>query len=132
MYMLWREGVDAVFWYNIRDRTAPVFMWLSGLFTHENSVQHDTPKPAYTGFRFPFVAVRSGGHTLAWGRARSTQDPVIVEQRKGNGGWKQVAKFTVGKGLVYLRTVSSPGNAVLRARQGSLTSLSFQVTTAVP
>jgi hypothetical protein len=132
LYLLWRDGVDTVLWYNLRDRAQPVFTWHSGLFTRGETIEADRPKPSYAAFRFPFVVVRSGRRTLAWGRAPSAGAPVVIEQADGRGGWREVARSAVGSGLVFTRTIPEPGRAQLRARQGDDTSLSSAATTATP
>lgn len=132
LYMLWREGVDAVLWYNLRDRAEAMFTQLSGLFARGATVAADQPKPAYAAFRFPFVAVRSNGAVRAWGRAPASAPPVVVEQDDGRGGWRRLARFDVGSGRVFLHAIRPAGHRPLRARQGSDASLPSAVTTATP
>jgi hypothetical protein len=129
-YMLWAEGVDNILWYNIRDRLDVEFTFRSGLYTHGDVVELDEPKPALTAFRFPFVALTASGRRLLWGRAPSS-GRVTLEQENGSG-WRRVASFQEGAGRVFTRSVSSSGPGRYRARQGSLTSLPFAVTTAKP
>jgi hypothetical protein len=131
-YMLWAEGVDAALWYNIRDRAQVEFTYRAGLFTRGATVQDDTPKPAFTAFRFPFVALRSGSRRFAWGRAPSAHGTVAIEQDDGKGGWRRVASFPASSGRVFTRSLPRSGQPLFRARQGSLGSLPFGVTTATP
>jgi hypothetical protein len=132
LYILWREGVDAVLWYNVRDRAKRVFTWHSGLFTHGTTVAADRPKPALRAFRFPFVPTARGGHVLAWGRAPASGEPVVVEASAGGGRWRRLGSFPVRPDGVFARSVRAPAHGVLRARQGSATSLSSSVTTIAP
>jgi hypothetical protein len=128
LYMLWRDGVDTVLWYNLRDRARQAFTWHSGLFVRGATVEADQPKPAYTAFRFPFVVVRSGARTLVWGRAPSAGSPVVIEQADGKGGWREVGRSRIGSHLVFTRTVPNPGRALLRARQDQDASLASAVS----
>jgi hypothetical protein len=131
-YMLWRDGVDNIMWWHLRDRDRgnPVFMGNSGLFARGASVEADAAKPAYTAYRFPVVVFRSGSRTLMWGRAPSS-GTMVVEQ-EGGPAYQQVASFKVGKGRVFLQSVPNPGNGRLRARLGSTASLPVGVTSPAP
>ena len=131
LYMLWREGVDAVIWFNLRDRREECCFAQGGLFTNGGSIDADQPKPAYTAFRFPLVVVRSGGRTLAWGRAPSRNTPVVVERSEG-AGWRELATVAPGRDRVFRVAIGSPGTAAVRARQGADASLASPVTTTAP
>lgn len=132
LYMLWREGVDNVIWFNMRDRHAECCFTFGGLYAYSPTVEGDRPKPALTGYRFPFVAVRSGRRTLVWGRAPTAGTSVTIEKADGRGGWRKLATVKVGAGHVFTRRVGGTGHAQLRARQGpdmSLPSAAMTVRT---
>ncbi len=72
------------------------------------------PKPAFTAFRFPFVADRSGKRPLrAWGKAPAGGKLVI--QRKRGGRWVAVKKLRVGAGAVFVTKLPLRGRQRLRA-----------------
>jgi hypothetical protein len=130
LFMLWRQGVDAVIWWNLRDRAESVFMGRSGLFERGDSIEADRAKPAYTAFRFPLVFIRSGGGVKVWGRAPAPGTVAI--EKEVPGGFEQIASVSVGAERVFQVSAPDPGSARLRLRQGSDTSLLSGVTDPAP
>lgn len=65
MYVLWSQGVSAVFWLQIDDpmTAAPATALDAGLY-----FQDGRRKPAATAYRFPFVTNREGapGGSRSW------------------------------------------------------------------
>jgi hypothetical protein len=130
LFMLWRDRVDAVIYWNLRDRPEPVFMQRSGLFERGDSIETDRAKPAYTAFRFPLLFTRSGRQVNVWGRAPSPGTVAI--EKEVDGGFEEIASVTVGAERVFQVLAPSPGDARLRLRQGSDTSLPMEVTSPAP
>lgn len=131
LFMLWRDGVDAVIYWNLRDRDENVFMARSGLFARGASIQSDKPKPALTAFRFPLVWARFRDHINVWARAPSAGEVVI--EKEVDGGFEQLTAVTVGEERIFQIRAPDPGKgARLRARQGSDTSLLTEVTSPAP
>ena len=122
MYLLWRQGVDTVLWYSIRD-DPPVRHYLAafdwgGLYYYSGA-----PKPAATAFRFPFVTHRiDSSQVQAWGRAPSS-GLLTISRRLNSGGWEAIASLPATAQGVFLTTLRLSGMAVLRAQVGSSTSL---------
>jgi hypothetical protein len=120
LYVLWSEGVSAVFWVEIVDDPPPPTKGLDGgLYFHGGR-----PKPAAQAFRFPFVTTRQSTSTIrAWGRA-PTQGTVSIERRSTHG-WATLRQIKVSRHAVFVESLPLAGAAVLRAREGSLTSLTW-------
>lgn len=121
LYELWRQRVDAVIWWFLRDQ-APgsdgfAATQQSGLLYRDGAA-----KPAYREFRFPFVVRREAdGRALLWGMA-PTLGPVTLERRRP-GGWAPLARVVAGPSRVFLVRIAFPDRFQARARQGRETSL---------
>jgi hypothetical protein len=120
LYMLWRQGVDAVLLLQLIDSpSTPADVYTAyeeGLYYADGS-----PKPAATAFRFPFVAnPLGGGRVQLWGRA-PVGGELLVERKRG-GRWRVIAGFRVGWHKVFLKTISLPPST-LRAQIEGQTSL---------
>jgi hypothetical protein len=123
-YVLWRQGVDTVLWFQVRDQP-PIPSYAA---TNQSGVLFldGTPKPTAQAFRFPFVAHRVGrGRVQVWGRAPSTGS-LTVERQVGSG-WRALRTFSVAGGSTFLTTVPLAGSATLRARVGSTLTLPWHV-----
>lgn len=121
MWSYWRQGVDTVFWFNIRDHFGPgaaCAQFCAGLYTGWGA-----PKPAATAFRFPFVveASRSGARE-AWARTPLPHTAVVVEQRV-RGRWRPLVSRTTGADGVLDAFLPLPAHGTLRARTATDTSL---------
>ena len=127
LYELWRQRVDAVVWWFLRDQ-APgsegfAATQQSGLLYRDGAA-----KPAYREFRFPFVARReAGGRALLWGRAPAA-GPVTLE-RRGPDGWAPLVRATAGPGRVFLIRIAAAGRLQIRARQADEASLPARLAT---
>jgi len=128
-YVLWRQGVDLVTWWLLRD-DAPVpsysASYQSGIFTRGATVGQDLPKPSFTAFSFPFTAYRSGGAARLWGLAPAGQRAVVIE-RRSRGRWVIVRRLRAGGNRVFVGRLQVRGSALLRARTGTGTSVSWRV-----
>jgi hypothetical protein len=123
MYVLWRQGVDAVLLLQLVDAPPPI---PKGTTAAESGLYYSGggAKPAATAFRFPFVTDRlDRGHVRVWGRSPSGGRLVI--ERHSGGTWRTLAALSVGARGVFVKTIALRGAAVLRARIGSQTSLSW-------
>jgi hypothetical protein len=118
LYVLWRQGVDTVLWYRVRDeRPVPSYAesYQSGVLFADGA-----PKLAATAFRFPFVVRRAGKQTLVWGRSPALGTLII--ERKTGAAWREVARRPVGVGTVFTKRIAIR-KGTLRARVAGQTSL---------
>jgi hypothetical protein len=125
LFRLWHQGVSAVGWWYARDQAPGVAGFAatqqSGLFFRDGA-----PKPAYTAFRFPFVAHRAaGGQALVWGKAPAP-GPLVVERRTA-GGWVPVVHLVAGADRIFLVRAKVRSGVWLRAREGGETSLAWRL-----
>ena len=123
LYLLWRQGVDTILWYLVRDTTAIETRATnqSGTFFIDGA-----PKPAAQAFRLPLVAERAGRRSLrVWGRAPAA-GLVRIERRAG-AGWLLVRTVRVRRHGTFLVRITAPRQTELRARVASETSLVWQV-----
>jgi hypothetical protein len=127
LYVLWRQGVHTVLWLRIVDAsTAPNYTYdnKSGLY-----YLNDSPKPAATAFRFPFVIRRTHHQSIqAWGCAPHG-GRLRIEVRHGRH-WRTLRTLRLRKHQVFLTTLQLRGKATLRARIGSQTSISWHESRA--
>ena len=90
---------------------------------------HSAPggvKPSYTAFSFPFTAYVHRGRSQLWGLAPST-GLVTVEAEHGSG-WRTVARLHARSGdRMFLGSARLANHVVVRARQGTRTSLPWTV-----
>lgn len=122
-YLLWRQGVDTITWFQIRDQAPlPSFAATnqSGVYFGDGS-----PKPAAVAFRFPFVVERATRRRLrAWGRS-PLAGQVRIERLRG-GSWRALRSVRVQRNgifLVLLPSKTAPDR--LRARVAGETSLTW-------
>ncbi len=125
LYILWRQGVNAVIWWYLRDQLPGAAGYAatqqSGLLFHDG-----TPKPAYSAFRFPFVAEPDGrGRVLLWGKAPRAGR--LVVQRRTRRGWAPLAHAVAGPSRIFVAHVGAPRPLRLRARQGRQASLPWRL-----
>jgi len=124
MQVLWKQGVDTVSWFQIRDQApTPSFPETnqSGVFLRDGR-----PKPSATAFAFPFVVTSKTARTAkVWLRAPAA-GAIQLEKLVG-GQWKPAGGVTASRHAVVQRRVGRSGASALRARQGALTSLAFRL-----
>jgi hypothetical protein len=123
LYVLWRQGVDTIAWYNVRDQ-APIPDYAS---TYQSGVylRDGTPKLAARAYRFPFVLERSGRGVRVWGRSPIV-GTVSIQQRRG-AGWASLRRVRVRSRGTFYRVLRLPRRATLRAVVGRETSLPFSL-----
>ena len=133
LYRMWRAGVSMATWFMLRDSTpptrknSPVFQ--SGLyFRCAAGVACDTPKLAFTAFRFPFVAYRAGRkRARVWGRTPSSRKArVFIEQAVGSR-WRRIATLRADGNGIFTKVVKLRGGGNLRARIPGSPSLPFSL-----
>jgi hypothetical protein len=124
LYLLWRQHVSAVAWFQIGD--SPPVPSFAATTQGGTYFANGAAKPSARAFRFPFAAYRRRlGVSAAWGiaPARGT----VLVQRRVRGGWRTLARARAGRSRVFQRLVRVPAGAVLRAKRGSRTSLTWRV-----
>ncbi len=127
LYVLARQGVDTVTWFQIRDTPARTSTELATSNQSGVLLADGRPKLAATAFRFPLVAVRGSSRTTVWTLAPGA-GPLIIERRSGSS-WVTVLRRTVERGRVVTRAFTGlPRGTRLRARQGAQTSLTVAVS----
>jgi hypothetical protein len=131
-YRMWTSGVSLVTWFQLRDDPLDPrghqATYESGLyFRCARSLTCDRPKPTLTAFRFPFVAFRTGGRVLVWGRTPGgARASLVVEQRSGNR-WRRLASLRSDRYGIFQRKLRTSGTGDLRARRGAAKSLAFSL-----
>jgi hypothetical protein len=120
LYLLWRQGVDTITWFQIRDQ-APQPSYAA---TNQSGVyrRDGRAKPAARAFRFPLVAERAGPAThRVWGR--SPQAGTVRIERRSRSRWQVVRRVRVTRGGTFLlRVARKTAGERLRAKIGSNTS----------
>jgi hypothetical protein len=128
-YTLWRQGVEVVTWFLMRDevrgRGYP-YTLQAGIYFRGATVDADRPKPSFRAFRFPFTAYRRRGVAQLWGLA-PRPGRVAIEIRS-RGRWRRLLSLRARSAdRLFFRARRIRKGSVLRARQGSDTSLSWRV-----
>ena len=124
-YLLSRQGVTTITWFQIRDQPAGASFAASnqsGVFFADGR-----PKLAATAFRFPFVAEPAGRKRLrVWGRS-PVGGRMTIERRTASG-WRRLRTVRVRRGATFLLRVGRVASAhSLRARVKNEKSLSWRV-----
>jgi len=128
-YTLWRQGTDVVTWFRLRDEARGrgfEFGLQSGIFFRGSTVAADQPKPlSFRAFRFPFTAYRRRGVAQLWGLTPGA-GRVVIERRRGRA-WRRYAALRARGNRLFFSKRRIRKGTVLRARQGSETSLSWRI-----
>lgn len=127
LYVMWRQGVDVVTWYLLRDQApVPSFAttYQSGVFARGPQPSADQAKPSFTAFAFPFTAYRSSGVATLWGMAPAGlgATTVTIEAYTGTA-WRPVATLRAGANRVFDGRLRVGRGTQLRARAGGRSSL---------
>jgi hypothetical protein len=129
LYILWRQGVTVVNWFLIRDQSAEAGYsntLQSGIYFRGATVGADQPKAApFTAFRFPFTAYLRRGRAQLWGLA-PRPGRVSIEIRRGSR-WRRLVSLRARRDRLFFRSRRIRRGSVLRARQGTSTSLDWRV-----
>jgi len=122
-YLLWKQGAERVVWFLIKDvpsggdfgATPQSGLYLAG----------GKPKLAQQAFRFPFVADQIKDRRIRiWGVAPSP-GKVSIERKSGKQ-WKRLGASGAKRSGVFTDSVRAKRGSLLRARQGSSTSVPFK------
>ena len=117
LYLFWKAGADAAFYYILQDTTIngePLYL---GLYEADGSA-----KPAVKAFSFPFVTERkSKNKVFAWGKA--PEGGKVTIQEKAGKNWRKVHSENVKPGDVFTANLRIRGKAKLRATVGGDQSL---------
>lgn len=120
MYRMWRNGISLVTWYQLRDdarrdRPDPQ-VYQSGLYYRcDAGTACDQPKPTLAAFRFPFVALPSGGRTLVWGRTPLGRRARVRLELQSGRSWRQVTILSTDDNGIFLRRLTRPRKGTMRA-----------------
>lgn len=116
-YVLWRQGVSTVLWFQLRDPPGQKNSFAgAGLYFGTG-----VAKPSAAAFRFPFIAIPAHHHELTiWGLA-PTPGTVVI-QKLTKRGWKAVLTLTTTPGGVFYTNHRLGSHLQLRARAGSAIS----------
>jgi hypothetical protein len=119
LYLFWRGGASVALNFLVRDNDQ-VFI-RSGVYHADG-----TKKPAFTAFRFPFVAFKRGRRVELWGKA-PRQGRVVI-RRGGSGQWRRVTRVRSGANRVFHARVRMRGKPQLQAvAPGGEQSLIYKV-----
>jgi hypothetical protein len=121
-YLLWKQGVQAVFWFELRDlqQNGRDPIPTCGLLFRDGR-----PKPAFQAFRFPFAAERlSKSRVRVWGIAPGS-GAVAIGTGKGKH-FHRIRTLKAGDNRVFVGILHLRGGARLKARQGSESSLTWR------
>jgi hypothetical protein len=94
MYLAWKAGVSAFFWYSLFDEPAGSSFsetLQSGLYFNGATVASNSPKPILYAYRFPFVAYPRKAGLSYWGQTLEGRAGKVVIQAFRHGGWHKVA-----------------------------------------
>ena len=117
LYVFWREGVDTVFWYLIRDQVGSFdTAYFSGVY-----FRNGARKPSFEAYRFPLVVSRTGRIAQVWGIAPHTG--ALVVQRRVGSVWRTVFTRRARAGAVFTGVVAAGQRGSYRAVVGGETSL---------
>jgi hypothetical protein len=115
LYLLWRQGVSAMIWYQLTDDTG----FPSGLIRSNGK-----KKPSYTAYKFPFVGDRrSDSKVTIWGIAPRSGE--VRVQRKTDRGWRTVKTVRAKQDKPFGGQLRLRGPAKLRAKAGGEKSLAW-------
>jgi hypothetical protein len=117
--VLWRQGVDTITWFQVRDQTGPNYAATvqSGIYRFNGR-----PKLSAQAFAFP-VAVerRSKASVRVWLRAPAA-GPIAIQVRR-HGTWVTARTVSGTQHAVREVTIRRLGGTSIRAIQGALRSL---------
>jgi hypothetical protein len=123
LMVLWRQGVDTITWFQIKDQSGPDFAATVQSGTYR---ANDKPKLSARAFAFP-VAIERRTSTSArvWLRAPAAGKLTLEVRRSGS--WRRAKTVSGVRHGVLETTVALGGGTAVRARQGTQTSLAASV-----
>ena len=123
LYRMWAAGVSRVVWFQLRDQAAPSdpadwgVTFQCGFYFYSADPTGGRRKPSLRAFHFPFVAFKTAGRVLVWGRTPDSSAGPVVIQRKGRRGWHRIGQVRAGRGGVFRELIRTS------RRHGSLRAL---------
>jgi hypothetical protein len=105
LYRAWTAGVQAFFWFSLRDRapqpSLPFSQTLqSGLYFRGPTLEQDQPKEVLYAFRFPFVSFPRKRGLSFWGRTpNSSTGKVVIQVWKGRHWRSALVKRATEEGI---------------------------------
>jgi hypothetical protein len=114
-YVLWKQGVDTVFWFQVRDQ--PPIPSYAASYQSGVYLLNGKPKPSQRAFAFPFSCERHGSRVRVWMRAPAS-GPVVVE----DAGGKVAKRLRAGSSRVVTATLGHRGT--FHAVSGATSSIS--------
>jgi hypothetical protein len=115
LYEMWSSGVSLVTWFTLRDEPFASSPYQSGLFFRGASLAADRRKPAFTAFRFPFVAFPDGKSISVWGRAPTGKSGAVRIEQHGPAGWALVARLEANRVGIFSAELTTRKRGPLRA-----------------
>ncbi|MGI8461916.1 MAG: hypothetical protein ACR2OC_09830 [Solirubrobacterales bacterium] len=124
LYSLWGDGAEAVVWLHLIDEE----LGGGGFGGYQDGLifSNRTEKPSFEAFRFPFVADRRNGKTVAWAIAPQTGE-LAIEQLKQGGEWHVVERVAVQAGDPELVRLPLRGAVSLRGVIGGEASPAYRL-----
>ena len=122
LYRMWAAGVSLVTWFELRDQASigrefDGQILQTGLYFRGATLAQDTPKPALTAFRFPFVAFRQNGKIFVWGRTPWGKPGQVAVEQQTKGGWALIGTLNTARTGIFEATLKSAGSGFyVRAR----------------
>lgn len=117
-YRLWRTGVSAMIWYQLRDagRIEDAGAWPGGLYFQGATLAEDAPKPSLQAFAMPFYAKLAAKGVYAWALVdRGGKTKVRVERLSG-GTWIKAGDLVSGQHGLAAGTLRTRRKGKYRAR----------------
>lgn len=127
LYRMWDAGVSLVTWYLLRDYPIAQKPYQSGLYLRGATLAADRPKPSLTAFRFPFVALPTGGRILLWGCTPGGKPGAVVVEQRASAGWTKRVTLEANRFGIFSAEVQAAGAGDFRASlaDGSASSVPF-------
>ena len=116
LYDMWSSGVSLVTWFTLRDQPLATSAYQAGLYYAGATFAEDRPKPAFTAFRFPFVAFPTGKQVSVWGRTPAGRAGIVRVEQHGPVGWAEVGRLATDRFGIFSATLNASGHGPLRAQ----------------
>lgn len=128
-YRMWRQGVSALFWLQLKDFPAKLSAYQGGLYRWGGYSEIGRPKTGLQAFKFPFVAYKRHGSVFVWGRRPDASGGRIVIQARSGGSWRKVQVLRATKSGLFKRTIrlAQPGSSMRARTPGGTSSVPFRL-----
>ena len=132
LHQMWEAGVSLVTWYTLRDQPLRTSAYQSGLYLAGPAFARDRPKPAFTAFRFPFVAYPDGKAVSVWGRTPPGSTATVDVEQFERSAWSVVATLHADRFGIFSAVISPRGRGLLRARLPASKEVSLPFSLVAP